>query len=207
MRSLRARSIAAAAVAVVLALVAVGVVADVLLSRHLNRSLDHTLRARAVEVAQLSASAPALLSSPGALDAPLGGQQLDVQVVDRRGRIVARSLALGGRVLPLPAVARDVIADGRARSANIELGSDDVRAYVAPLAETGGVAAGGAVAVAAARHDISATVGSLRLFVLVGGLVAAGLAGLVLAALTGHALAPLARLTRSAADIELAGDP
>ena len=35
---------------------------------------------RAVEVAQLSASAPALLTAPGALDAPLGGQQ-----VERRG--------------------------------------------------------------------------------------------------------------------------
>ena len=109
-RSLRLRSIVAAAVAVLLALVVVGVVVDVLLARHLNRSLDRSLRARAVEVAQLSASAPALLTSPGALDAPLGGEQLDVQVVDRRGRLVARSLALGGRVLPVEPLVRSVVA-------------------------------------------------------------------------------------------------
>src|SRR5207248_1960266 len=87
-----------ASVAVLLALVVVGVVVDVLVARHLNRSLDRTLRQRAVEVAQLSASAPALLTSPGALDAPLGGQQLEVQVVDRRGRLVARSLTPLGRL-------------------------------------------------------------------------------------------------------------
>ena len=99
-RSLRVRSVVAAAVAVLLALVVVGVVVDVLVARHLNGSLDRALRQRAVEVAQLSAAAPALLTSPGALDAPLGGQQLDVEVVDRRDRIVARSLALAGRVVP-----------------------------------------------------------------------------------------------------------
>jgi hypothetical protein len=102
--SLRVRSIVAAAVAVVLALVVAGVVAEVLVGRHLDRSLDRTLRQRAVEVAQLSASAPALLRSPGALDAPLGGQQLDVEAVDPHGRIVARSLALGGRAWSTRAV-------------------------------------------------------------------------------------------------------
>jgi two-component system, OmpR family, sensor kinase len=206
-RSLRLRSIVAAAVAVLLALVVVGVVVDVLVARHLNRSLDRTLRQRAVEVAQLSASAPALLTSPGALDAPLGGQQLEVQVVDRRGRIVARSLALGGRVLPLEPVVRSVVASGRPRYANVDLGSDELRAYVAPLAETGGPAAGGAVAVAGSTHDISSTLGSVHLFVVLGALAAAALAALVLAVLMGRALDPLGRLARAAAEIERTGDP
>src|SRR5438309_1996693 len=116
-RSLQARSIVAAAVAILLALVVVGVGTDLLVGRHLRSSLDRSLRERAVEVAQLSASAPALLRSPGSLDAPLGGEQLDVEVVDRRGRIVARSLALGGRVLPVEGIVRAVVAGGLDRYA------------------------------------------------------------------------------------------
>src|SRR5207237_3252614 len=101
--SLRTRSAVAATLAILLALVVVGAGVDILVARHLHRSLDRTLRARAVEVAQLSASAPALLTRPGALDSPLVGTQVLAQVVDRRGRIVARSLDLGGRVLPTDA--------------------------------------------------------------------------------------------------------
>ena len=68
-----------------------------------------------------------------------------MQVVDRSGRIVARSSALGGRVLPVAArcaIASRVLADGR-------LGTDPMRVYTAPLGELGaGEAAGGAVIVA-----------------------------------------------------------
>ena len=206
-RSLRVRSVVAAAVAVLLALVVVGVVVDVLVARHLNGSLDRALRQRAVEVAQLSAAAPALLTSPGALDAPLGGQQLDVEVVDRRDRIVARSLALAGRVVPVDALMRGVVARGVPRYTSVDLGSDHLRVYLAPLAETGGPAAGGAVAVAGSTHDVSSTLASVHLFVVVGALVAAALAALALAALMGRALSPLARLARSAAEIERTGDP
>jgi signal transduction histidine kinase len=204
--SLRARSTVAAALTVVLALVVVGVVVDVLVGRHLNRSLDHTLRQRAVEVAQLSASAPALLRSPGALDAPLGGQQLDVEAVDRHSRLVARSLALGGRILPVDALMRHVVAQGTPRYANVDLGTDDLRVYIAPLAETGGPAAGGAVAVAGSTQDVSSTLASVRLFALVGGLVAAALAALASWELMGRALSPLGRLARSAAEIEQTSD-
>ena len=206
-RSLRVRSIVAAALAVLLALVVVGVVVDVLVARHLRHSFDQTLRARAVEVAQLSAAAPALLTSPGALDAPLGGKQLEVQVVDRRGRTVARSLALSGRVLPVTALVRRVVARGVPVYANVELGSDDLRAYVAPLAQTGGSASGGAVAVAGSTGDISATLASVHLFVLVGAVVAAALSALALAVLMSRALSPLVRLARAASEIERTGDP
>jgi two-component system, OmpR family, sensor kinase len=205
-RTLRARSIVAAAVAVLLALVVVGVGVDLLVSRDLHRSLDRTLRRRAVEVAQLSASAPALLTSPGALDAPLAGQQLDVEVVDRHDRIVARSLALGGRVLPAQTVMRSVVAHGQGRYTNSDLGSDELRMYVAPLAETGGPAAGGAVAVAASTRDLSSTLANVRLFVFVAALVAAGLAALALTLLMRRALSPLGRLAHGAAEIETTGD-
>ena len=118
--SLRWRSVAAAASAIVLAVVVVGVGVDVLVSRHLHGSLDRTLHAHAVEVAQLAASAPKVLTTPGALDAPLGSTQLSIEVVDSRGRLVARSLALGGRVLPAQALVRRAIVRGRPGYANIE---------------------------------------------------------------------------------------
>jgi signal transduction histidine kinase len=205
-RSLRGRSIIAAAAAVLLALVVVGVGIDVLVGRHLRGSLDRSLRERAVQVAQLNASAPALLNSPGSLDAPLGGQQIDVEVVDRRGRIFARSLALGGRVLPVGGLMRSVIASGVGRYANADLGSDELRLYLAPLAVIGGPAAGGAVAVAASTHDLSSTIASVNVFVVVAALVAAGLAALALTLLMRTALSPLARLAHGAAEIERTGD-
>jgi signal transduction histidine kinase len=158
-------------------------------------------------VAQLSATAPALLVSPGSLDSPVsGGTQLLVQVVDQRGRIVARSFALGGRVLPVEALTRRVIVSGRGRYADAQLGADHVRVYVAPLADSGGTAAGGAVAIAASTHDLQQTLASVHLFVLLAALVAAGLAAVALAVLMHRALAPLGRLTRAAAEIERTGD-
>ncbi len=206
-RSLGARSILAASFAILLALVVVGAGVDVLIGRHLHRSLDRALRTRAVEVAQLSASAPALLTSPGTLDSPLGGTQVSTEVVDRHGRIVARSLGLGGRVLPVEGVLREVVARGRGRYTQTQLGDDRLRVYVAPLSEFGGPAAGGAIAVAASTHDLEATLTSVHLFVIVAALAAAAAAALVLALLMRRALAPLGRLTHAAAEIERTGDP
>ena len=206
-RSLQARAIAAAALAILIALVIVGVGVDLLVSRQLHRSLDRTLRQRAVEVSQLSASAPALLTTPGALDSPIGGTQLVVEVVDRRGRIVARSLSLGGRVLPTAPLVRSAIDRGRTGYADTRLGDEQLRVYTAPLADFGGPAAGGAVVVGASTHDLNDTLASLHLFVLVSGLIAAALAALAVALLLRRALRPLGRLASAAAEIERTGDP
>jgi signal transduction histidine kinase len=119
---------------------------------------------------------------------------------------VARSFALGGRVLPVETLTREVIASGRGRYTDAQLGADHVRVYVAPLADSGGTAAGGAVAIAASTHDLQQTLASVHLFVLLAALVAAGLAALALAVLMHRALAPLGRLTRAAAEIERTGD-
>jgi len=205
--SLRWRSVAAAASAIVLAVVVVGVGVDVLVSRHLHGSLDRTLHARAVEVAQLAASAPKVLTTPGALDAPLGSTQLSIEVVDSRGRLVARSLALGGRVLPAQSLVRRAIGRGRPGYANIESAGDDLRAYAAPLADVGGPAAGGAVVVAGSTHDLDETLASLRWFLFAAGLAAAVLAGAAVAVLMRRALVPLERLAGAAADVERTGDP
>jgi two-component system OmpR family sensor kinase len=201
------RSTMAALVSVLVALVIVGVGVDVLVGRHLRGSLDRALRQRAVAVAQLSATAPALLVSPGALDAPAGGTQVLTQVLDRRGRIVARSLALGGRVLPVEAMARSVIASGQGRYLDARLGSESMRVYVAPLALAGGAASGGAVVVAASTHDLGETLGRMHLVVLLAALVASGAAAVTLVLLMRRAIAPLRRLTRAAAEIESTGDP
>jgi two-component system, OmpR family, sensor kinase len=206
-RSLQARSIVAAFLAVLLALVIVGAGIDLLVGRHLHRSLDQALRRRAVEVAQLSASAPALLTTPGALDSSVGAQEISVEVVDRHGRIVARSLGLGGRVLPVLSLSRRVIASGSGRYAAAELGGSDLRMYVAPLADAGGLAAGGAVAVAASTHDLNETLADVHLVVLLAALVAAAAGAAALALLMRSALRPLGRLAGAAAEIERTGDP
>ena len=206
-RSLGASATVAAAVSIVLALVVVGVGVDVLVARQVHRSLDRSLRQRAVEVAQLSAAAPALLTAPGSLDTSLGGQQINVEVVDRRGRIVARSLALGGRVLPVEPLLRRVITTGVGRYSRAELGDEQLRVYAAPLAEAGGPAAGGAVAVAASTHDVDSTLASVRLLVLLTALVAAAAGTAVLALLLRRALRPLGALSDAAAEIERTSDP
>jgi two-component system OmpR family sensor kinase len=205
--SLRLRSVVAATLGILLAVVVVGAGVDLLVSRHLHRSFDRTLHTRAVEVARLAASAPAVLTTPGALDSPLGGTQLSVEVVDRRGRIVARSLSLGGRVLPATRLLERSIANGRSGYSGLESGNEDLRAYTAPLADVGGPAAGGAVVVAASTHDLRETLASLHLFVLSAGLVAAALGALAVAILMRRALRPLEQLAESAAEVERTGDP
>jgi two-component system sensor histidine kinase MprB len=204
--SLRLRSVAAAAAAILLALGVAGVAVDVLVSRHLHRSLDATLRRRAISVAQLAAAAPAVLTTPGSLESPLGGTQLSVEVVDRRGRLVARSLSLGGRVLPVQSLTRRAISGDRSGYANVTSSGERLRAYTAPLAEVGGPAAGGAVVVAADEQDLQATLERLHRFVIGAGLAAAALGALAVGLLMGRALRPLRRLADAAAEIEQTGD-
>jgi signal transduction histidine kinase len=206
-RSLLGRSVLAAAAGILLAVVIVGVGVDALASRDLHRALDRTLRQRAVEVAQLNASAPALVTAPGALDSPLGGTQLFVQVLDRRRRIVARSLALGGRVLPAAALEHEAIAAGQPAYASATFGGEHLRLYVAPLADFGGVAAGGAVVVAASESEMRHTLANLHFFIVVAGLAAAALAAVAVALLLRRALRPVSRLADAAAEVERTGDP
>lgn len=207
MRSLLGRSVLAAVGGIVLAIVVVGAGVDVLAARDLHRSLDRSLRQRAVEISQLSASAPALLTRPGALDSTLGGAQLSVEVLDRHNRLVARSLALGGRVLPARALAARVIASGQGAYETTSVSGDQLRLYAAPLADFGGSAAGGAVVVAASEHDMARTLGNLRLFVVLAGLAAAALAAVGVFVLLRRALRPVSRLADAAAEVERTGDP
>jgi two-component system, OmpR family, sensor kinase len=203
--STRLRAVLAAALATLIAVAVLGSAVDVLVARHLRASLDHTLRTRAVEVARLAASAPALLTQPGALDSPVGATQAMVEVVDSRGRIVARSLSLGGRELPRPLAAPAL--DGRDAYSDATIGSGRIRVYAAPLASTGGVAGGGAVVVAASTDDVGDTIRAVRALTLLGALGAALAGAAAIWFLLGRALRPLERLDRAAAEIGRTGDP
>ena len=207
MRSLLGRSVLAAVGGIIVAVLASGVAVGVLASRDLHRALDRSLRQRAVAISQLSASAPALLTRPGALDTTIGGTELSTEVLDRHGRLVARSLALGGRVLPAGRIASTVIASGRPVYADVVSGGERLRLYAAPLADFGGAAAGGAVVVAASEHDLAHTLGRVEFFLVLAGLVAAALAALAVSLLLRGALRPVARLADAAAEVERTGDP
>jgi two-component system, OmpR family, sensor kinase len=201
------RVAAAAAAGIVVGVVVLGVAVLARLGDQLKGTLDRALRARAVEVARLAASTPELLTQPGTLEGRLGGSQLLVQVVDRRGRIVARSNGLGSRVLPQTDQVRDALTERRAGYGDAGLGPDPVRLYAAPLGELGrGAAAGGAVIVAGTTSELEETLSTTRRFVLISGLAAVLLATVLATAFAWRALAPLRRLSGGARVIERSGD-
>ncbi|MEA2297328.1 MAG: two-component system, OmpR family, sensor kinase [Solirubrobacteraceae bacterium] len=199
--TLRARLIAAAAAATVGAVAVLGVTVLVLVDHQLHNSLDTTLRSGAAETARLAASTPALLTAPGALEAPFGGRQLSVEVVDGHGRIYARSPSLGGRILPGGPALTAALSSGRSSYRDARLSGESIREYVAPLADAGGPVAGGAVLVGSSTAEIEDTVRKIRALVLFSAL-AAGLLGAAGAALlTQRGLRPLRRLVDGARDI------
>jgi signal transduction histidine kinase len=205
--TLRARLIAAAGGSIVVA-VALFALATVLLVRaELRSSLDSALRQRAQDVAQLAVSAPAVLTNPGALEGPGSGRQLAVQVVDSRGRILARSLTLGAQLLPEDRLETRARVNGNAGFEDITIGGSPYRVYAAPIAEAGGPAAGGAVLVASDTSDISDTVSHLGVVLALSGAGAALLAVVAAALLTRRGLRPLRRLADAAGEIERTADP
>jgi signal transduction histidine kinase len=205
--SLRARVIGAATGAIVIAVALFGTAAVVFVNRQLHSSLDAALRQRAQEVALLSVSAPALLTAPGALESAVSGRQIVVEVLDAHGRILARSEALGARLLPNGRLARGAIQNGRTGFADLSLDGRSVRLYAAPVADAGGPAAGGAVLVASDDSDIANTTHHLIGVLILSGLAAAALAALAAAGLTRRGLRPLRGLAEAAEEIERTGDP
>jgi two-component system, OmpR family, sensor kinase len=192
----------------ILAAVALFTIATVLLVSHeLRGSLDRALRERAQEVAQLAVSAPAVLTDPGALESPASARQIAVEVVDAHGRLIARSLTLGARLLPEDARAREARLAGRTGFENIHIAGRPFRLYAAPIAQAGGPAAGGAVLVASDTTDISDTIGHLGFVLTLSAAAAALLAALAAFGLTRRGLRPLRRLASAAEQIERTGDP
>ena len=85
-RTLRARLVVAAAGSILAAVALFGRGTVLVVGHELHGSLDSALRQRAQEVAQLAVSAPAVLNDPGALESPVSGRQIAVEVIDARGR-------------------------------------------------------------------------------------------------------------------------
>jgi two-component system OmpR family sensor kinase len=196
----------AAALSILVALAVLGSTLGVLLDRQLHDELDRNLRTRATDVAQLVATTPALVTQPGALEAPLGGQQLFVEILDRHQRIVARSSALGAKVLRVPAAERRALA-GRSARTSVTLGDTPLRVLAEPLPAGSGAASGGVVLVAASTSSIDDTIAEARRLLIVSALAAALVAGLVAAWLARRALRPLARLSDGAREIARTRDP
>ncbi|HUE25880.1 MAG TPA: HAMP domain-containing sensor histidine kinase [Solirubrobacteraceae bacterium] len=206
-RSLRARLVLAAGGSIVAAVALFGVAAVLLVRNELQSSLDSALRQRALQVAELAVSAPAVLTAPGALESPVSGRQIVVEVLDSRGRILARSLALGANLLPEGTLAERAIRDGAVGYEDIEIDDSPYRLYAAPIAQGSGAASGGAVLVASQTTDIAHTIGHLGLVVTLSGAGAALLAILAAIVLTGTGLRPLRRLAVAGEEIERTADP
>ncbi len=197
----------AAGGSIVVAVLLFGVASVILTSRQLQSSLDTALRERAQAVAELAVSAPAVLSAQGALESPVSGRQIVVEVVDARGRILARSLTLGARLLPQDRLVERTLSAGQPGFENIRIGGRSFRFYAAPIAQAGGPAAGGAVLVASDTTDISQTIHHLTVVLTIVGVVVALLAVLAAALLTRQGLRPLRRLAGAAGEIERTADP
>src|SRR5436305_11400137 len=205
--TLRARLTAAAAVAIVAAVVVFAVVTVLVVNHQLRSSLDSALRQRALDVAQLAVSAPAVLNTAGALDGPGSGRQLAVEVIDARGRILARSLTLGAELLPQDRLAVAARRQGRSGEQDIRIAGRPYRMYAAPIAQAGGPASGGAVLVASDTSDITHTISSVGAAVVLSGVAIVLLATLGAAMLTRRGLRPLRRLAAGAGEIERTADP
>jgi signal transduction histidine kinase len=206
-RTVRGRLIAASAGSILAAMALFSMAAIVLVGRQLRSSLDGALRSRAQAVAQLAVSAPAVLTDPGALETPVSGRQIAVEVLDSQGKILARSLTLGARLLPQdPLVDRARVA-GHSGFEDIHLAGRQFRLFVAPIAEAGGPASGGVVLVASDTTDIDHTVRHLGFVLAASGVIVALIAALVAGALTRRGLGPLRRLASGAEEIERTGDP
>ncbi|MBV8710936.1 MAG: HAMP domain-containing histidine kinase [Solirubrobacterales bacterium] len=204
-QSLRVRLILAAAGATLAALALFGIATVVLVRHELRGSLDGALRQRAEQVAQLAVSAPGVLNNPGALESPVSGRQIVVEVIDAHGRIVARSLTLGARLLPQDRLARAAIASGATGFENVDLDDRLFRLYAAPIALSG-PAGGGAVLVASDTTDIARTTDHLGFVVVLIGAGVALVAALLAAVLTRRGLLPLRRLADAAGEIERTAD-
>jgi signal transduction histidine kinase len=200
--SVRTRVAIAAAVSILVASAVLGAGVLVFARRDIASSRDRALRTRAVAVVQLAVTAPALVTRPGALETPLAGRGTSVEIVDRRGAIVARSSALITRPLPAVAALRATLADGRPRYATVRLGDDRLRMLLAPLPDSAAAPlAGGAAIVAAPTAEDDRTLARLRAVVLVAGLLGAVLAAAAATLLTRRALRPLTSLSAAAAEI------
>ena len=207
MSTLRGRLVLAAAGAILAAVAVFAVVSLGLVAHQLHSSLDAGLRQRARAVAELAVTDPAILATPGALESPVSGRQIDVEVLDRHERILARSLNLGAALIQLGPAGRTALRLGRAGFASVSIAGQPFRLYAAPVPDAYGPAAGGVVLVASESGDITHTLHHLAAALAIAGAIIALAAVLIAGALTRRGIAPLRRLALAAEQIERTADP
>ena len=205
-RSLSFRLAIASVAAVALAVLLFGIAARIVVTDRLHSSLDESLRRRATDVARLAVSAPALLRAPGALESPISGHQLSVEVLDREGAIVARSLSLGAKLLPRTSATAAAMG-GRTGFADAELDGEPIRIFAAPIANADTPASGGVVIVAGGTGDIEGTEHRLGLLLILCGAGAVIVGGGLAAFLARYGTGSLRDLSSSAATIARTEDP
>jgi two-component system, OmpR family, sensor kinase len=205
-QTLRVRLVVAAVGSIVVALLVFGIATVLLVNHQLRSSLDSALQQRAEGVVELAISAPAVLNYPGALESPVSGREIGVEVINGRGRVVAQSPTLAGRTLPTGGVARAARVLGEAGFADVEIDGRPYRVYAAPIPDVG-PAAGGVVLVASDVSDIRQTIAHLTFVLILSGLAVALVAAAIAAALTRRGLRPLRRLAAAGGEIERTADP
>lgn len=204
--SLRGRIVAGTVAAIIVAVAGLGLTVGVLVGRDLRGSLDQTLHDRAIDIVRLSVSTPALLTAPGALASPTGGTEVDVEVFDRHGNLIASSPALAGQRLPGDALVAQALSAGTGGYATGTFAGAPIRMYAAPVADVGGAAAGGAVLAGSSLGAVTNTLGHVRAVIALSAIAAALIGGLLVALVAGRGLRPLRRLTAAAGAIEHSGN-
>jgi signal transduction histidine kinase len=204
--SLRARIVAGTVAAIILAVAGLGLTVGLLVGRDLRGSLDQTLHDRAVETVRLGATTPGLLTAPGALASPTGGTEVNIEVFDRHGNIIASSPALAGQRMPGQALVATALSAGTEGFATGTFQGTAIRMYAAPIPDVGGTAAGGVVLAGSSLSDVTETLGHVRAVIALSAIAAAAIGGLLVALVAGRGLRPLRRLTAAAGAIEHTGN-
>jgi two-component system, OmpR family, sensor kinase len=130
-----------------------------------------------------------------------------VQLVNRRGAVVAAPPNLAGGELPVPPASRQAILEDHTSLENVVVGSGNanVRLLTVPLHSQDGMVVG-AVQVGESLSPLGNTMAAVRGLLLVSGLAALLLAVVIGWLLTGAALSPVARITATAKHIAETGD-
>ena len=198
-----------------LTLLAFSAVLSFTLQQSLSRSVDERLTIRADQIRrEVGANLGNLLQpedvAPRQLESTLEefvAPGIYVQLLNRRGAVVAAPPNLLGGELPVPATSRQAILEDHPSLDNVPVGGGDanVRLLTVPLHNREGDVVG-AVQVGESLSPLETTMAAVDRLLLVAGLGALLLAVVVGWLLTRRALSPVARITTTARHIAETGD-
>ncbi|WP_343633105.1 ATP-binding protein [Roseateles sp.] len=194
------RRLALAHVVVVTAVLAIAATLTYLsLVASVRAQLDGALLALAEQEASMLAANPALpviVHEAGAASAPPSYARLDrlVQIIDRDGKVLARSANLGASTLPVDAALLARLADGQAVFENLDYGDEPTRRVSVPV--SGGRAL--AVQVAGSLDDVDHNVDAAGWIFLAMGVVLVVVLTVTGTLMTGRVFGAIDNVTRQA---------